>query len=125
MAYARDWFLAKGKDNRQSKSNSVHFHSSLLHASKALSPHMPVFPHSEMRAMLDRARVYDRLQRQPPEQGWEPTLNERHHVTFLQGCLQLAPIPAVSESWLANMVKVGPLNGWRIPAPPAEHRESS
>ena len=58
--------------------------------------------------MLDKARVYERLQRHPLPSGWEPTLKEQHHIGFLQGCVELAPIPAVSERWLANMVKVGP-----------------
>ena len=63
---------------------------------------------SELGAMLEKARVYERLQRRPPPAGWEPTLKEQHHIGLLQDCVQLAPIPAVSERWLANMVQVGP-----------------
>ncbi|XP_037071088.1 dynein heavy chain 12, axonemal-like [Pollicipes pollicipes] len=58
--------------------------------------------------MLDKARVYERLQRRPFPTGWEPTFKDQHHISFLQDCVGLSPIPPVSELWLHNMVQLLP-----------------
>lgn len=76
---------------------------------------------SELRAMMDKVRVYEYVQRRPLVVGWEPTFKDQHHIAFLQSCVAEAPIPPVSELWLQHMVQVSIL----VPKQPNSTSEQS